>query len=150
MKTLIIYESIHHGNTEKVAKKIAEILEADLKRPHEVVLANLKDYDLIGFGSGIYFWKFHASINKFIDSLSDMSGKKAFIFFTHGSPIPLLYAQKTIKKLKSKNFVITGKFDCIGFDTVGPFKLIGGTGKGRPNEKDLSRAAAFAERLKIA
>ncbi|MBP2031888.1 flavodoxin [Clostridium algifaecis] len=30
MKTLIIYESIHHGNTERIGKKLAEILNADM------------------------------------------------------------------------------------------------------------------------
>ena len=30
MKTLIVYTSIHHQNTEKVAKMMAKELEADL------------------------------------------------------------------------------------------------------------------------
>ena len=33
------YESIHHGNTEKVARAIAEVLGADLKKANEVVEA---------------------------------------------------------------------------------------------------------------
>ena len=36
MKTLIIYESVHHGNTEKIAKAMAGILEADLLKPDEI------------------------------------------------------------------------------------------------------------------
>jgi flavodoxin len=32
MKTLIIYASVHHKNTEKVAKIMAAELEADLTR----------------------------------------------------------------------------------------------------------------------
>jgi len=35
-----------------------------------------------------------------------------------------------------------------GFDTWGPFKLIGGMGKGHPDEQDLNEAAVFAEKLK--
>ncbi|HTX86542.1 MAG TPA: flavodoxin family protein [Candidatus Nanoarchaeia archaeon] len=147
MKTLIIYQSIHHGNTEKIAKKIGEILDADLKKPDEVKPEDLANYDLIGFGSGIYFSKFHASILKFVDSLPVQDGKKAFIFFTHGAPSGGA-GKKFISQLKSKNFSLVGEFGCRGFDTFGPFKIFGGLAKGRPNEKDLSDAAAFAEGLK--
>jgi hypothetical protein len=31
-----------------------------------------------------------------------------------------------------------------GWDTVGPLKWIGGIQKGRPNQRDLEQAAAFA------
>jgi flavodoxin len=150
MKTLIIYQSIHHGNTEKIAKKIAEVLGADLKKPNEVKPEDLANYDLIGFGSGIYFSKFHASMLKFIASLPEMSGKKAFSFCTHGSPLypPGGWNKKTAALLKNKVFNVLGVFQSPGFDTFGPFKLFGGLCKGRPNEKDLANAAKFAEGLK--
>jgi len=61
MKTLIICQSIHHGNTMKVAKVIAEELNADLKKPSEIKLKDLDKYNLIGFGSGIYDGKHHAT-----------------------------------------------------------------------------------------
>ena len=41
-----------------------------------------------------------------------------------------------------------GSFSCRGFDTVGPFGFIGGINRGRPNDHDLDRAAAFAARLR--
>ncbi len=147
METLIIYQSIHHGNTEKIAKKIGEVLEADLKKPNEVKPEDLANYDLIGFGSGIYFGKFHASMLKFVDGLSDAEGKKAFAFFTHGAPGGR-FGKNFSEKLKVKGFSLAGVFQCRGFDTFGPFKIFGGLAKNRPNEKDLADAAAFAERLK--
>jgi Flavodoxins len=101
MKTLIIYQSIHHGNTEKVAKKIAEVLGADLKKPNEVKPEDLADYDLIGFGSGIYYSKFHVTMLKFVDSLPEMSGKKTFIFYTHGAPVGK-FGKKFAEKLTAK------------------------------------------------
>jgi len=147
MRVLIIYQSIHHGNTEKIAKKIGEVLGADLKKPNEVKPEDLANYDLIGFGSGIYMGKFHASMLKFIDTLPELAGKKVFLFCTHGAP-KVNWANAIEEKFKEKNFNLIGKFACRGFDTFGPFKLFGGLAKGRPNEKDLSAATAFAEKLK--
>jgi hypothetical protein len=51
------------------------------------------------------------------------------------------------EKLSEKGFDIIGEFSCRGFDTYGPFKLIGGISKGRPNEKDLQKAGKFAQDL---
>ena len=36
-----------------------------------------------------------------------------------------------------------GKFFCKGYDTYGPFKLVGGIAKGHPDEKDLMAAVEF-------
>lgn len=150
MKTLIIYQSIHHGNTEKIAKKICEVLGADLKKPNEVKPEDLVNYDLIGFGSGIYFTRFHVSILKFIKELPQMPGKKVFTFCTHGSEItpPGGWNKRINALLKEKGFDVLDNFQCQGFDTWGPFKLFGGLCKGRPNENDLAKAAIFAESLK--
>ena len=42
---------------------------------------------------------------------------------------------------------IVGKFSCKGFDTFGPFKLIGGVSKGHSDEKHLVAAVEFYNRL---
>jgi Flavodoxins len=76
MKTLIIYISIHHGNTEKVAKAMTEVLNAKLVKPYEVDTTTLSRYDLIGFGSGIYFGKHHENLLRFVDSLPMQENKK--------------------------------------------------------------------------
>ncbi len=47
------------------------------------------------------------------------------------------------ESIKGKNAEIVGKFTCPGFNTFGPFKLIGGTAKGRPDENDLKDAVEF-------
>lgn len=153
MKTLIIYESIHHGNTEKVAKVIADVLEAKLVKPEELDINTVAEYDLIGFGSGIYVGKHHKDLLNTVDKLSSQKDKKAFIFSTSGAGggKGTDKNHKALKKkLTEKGFTIMGEFSCKGFDTVGPLKLIGGVNKGRPNEDDLSKAANFAGRLKDA
>jgi len=159
MKTLIIYISIHHGNTEKIAKEIAEVLDAKLLKPWEVNVDNLSEYDLIGFGSGIYFGEHHKSLLSLADKLPILKGKKAFIFSTSGVCNKLNYLYNIChrtthfhnplkEKLLKKGFNIVGEFSCRGFDTVWPFKLIGGISKGRPNKEDLGKARKFARSLK--
>ena len=54
MKSVLIVFSYHHKNTEKIAKVMAKILDASIKSPMEINPQELQEYDLIGFGSGIY------------------------------------------------------------------------------------------------
>ena len=69
MKTLIICESVHHGNTKKIADAMAVVLNAEVKKTGEVDVGKLGEYDLIGFGSGIYMGKMHKNLLKLIDNL---------------------------------------------------------------------------------
>ncbi|WP_368488294.1 flavodoxin family protein [Clostridium sp. BJN0013] len=146
MKTLIIYESIHHGNTEKIGKIIGEALNGDIRKINDVNLNALNEYDLIGFGSGIYYGKLHKNILNFIDNLKIMSHKKAFVFSTSGQG-RIKYNKLVEQKLKEKNFEVIGSFTCKGYDTFGPFKLFGGIAKGRPNDNDFKKAKEFAKDL---
>ena len=155
MKVLIIYISIHHGNTEKIAKEIAGVLDAKLLKLGEVNVDNLSDYDLIGFGSGVYFGKHHENLLRFVDRLPILKNKKVFIFSTSGmrngitqQPHGGDFNKPLSEKLLEKGFDIIGEFSCRGFDTVWPFKLIGGISKGRPNKEDLEKARKFARSLK--
>jgi flavodoxin len=65
---LIICQSIHHGNTLKVAKVLAEQLKAEIKKPSEVKSTDIKKYDLIGFGSGMYDRKHHISLFELVNN----------------------------------------------------------------------------------
>jgi len=147
MKTLIIYKSIHHGNTLKIAKVMADVLEAELLDLKDVNIKIIEEYDLIGFGSGIYKARPHAELIKFIGDLSKMKSKKAFVFTTSGMGFSR-YNDFLKNKLKEKYFKIIGEFSCKGFDSWGPFKYIGGIRKGKPDENDLRNAENFAIDLK--
>ncbi len=150
MRALVVYTSIHHGNTKKIAERIASLLKADLLKTEEVTDDILGKYDLIGFGSGIYGFRHHKSLLDLADSLPNQKNKKAFIFFTSGTgDLPFFrYSAALSKMLSNKGFTILGEFSCRGFDTFGPLKFIGGMNKGRPNEKDLEDAEEFAKGLK--
>jgi flavodoxin len=151
MKTLIIYISIHHGNTEKVAKVIANMLDADLLQVEQVDASMLERYDLIGFGSGIYVGKHHKNLLDFADKLPMMRNKKAFIFSTSGLRKMWFihnFDKPLKKKLQGKGFDIIGEFSCRGYDTSQAAMIVGGINRGRPNARDLKQAEDFARGLK--
>ena len=146
MKTVIVYTSVHHQNTEKVAKVMAEALEAELIPVANAKPETLATYDLIGFGSGIYFGKHHKTLLRFVEALPPVTQKKAFVVSTSGDGKMHHTALK--EKLASRGFLVVDEFCCKGWDTVGPLKLFGGINKGRPDENDLAAARDFAQGLK--
>jgi len=151
IKTLIIYTSVHHGNTERVAKVIASVLNADLLQLKQAATSMFEQYDLIGFGSGICFGKHHKNLLNFVNVLPKLKNKKAFIFSTSGlRKIRFVhnFDKPLREKLQLKGFDIIGEFSCRGLDTYRATKLVGGINKGRPNTEDLSQAEDFAESLK--
>jgi flavodoxin len=148
MKTLIICFSYHHKNTAKIALVFASTLNAEIKTPPEVNPNGLSEYDLIGFGSGIYFGKHHKVLLDLADKLPQVTNKKAFIFSTSGQTGKMSkFHQKLREKLQSKGLNIVDEFNCAGFDTYGLMKIVGGLNKGQPNEDDLKQAEVFAQSL---
>lgn len=150
MKSLIVYASFHHKNTEKIAKAIGAVLGAETVDFTEADKKKIMAADLVGFGSGIYYAKFHKGLLSFMKSLPGAGGQKAFVFSTAGirQNIFLNRGHKSAKEiLLKKNFQIIGEFDCLGYDTNGPLKHIGGINRGRPNDEDIKRAEDFAKSL---
>jgi len=130
---------------------MANVLGADLMRVAQVDINMLAEYDLIGFGSGIYFGKYHKGLLELVDKLPGVENKEAFIFSTSGlRKMRFIHDfNKPLKeKLKHKGLNIVGEFSCRGFDTSQAAKIIGGLHKGRPNEEDLKQAENFAKSLK--
>ena len=143
MKKAIIYASVHHGNTEKLVKSIAEECQVDLIDAVKQPDADLSSYDMIGFASGIYFSKFHQSLLGFAEkNLPD--DKKVFLICTYGGSANYKSIEQILDKKRSK---VIGKFGCKGYDTFGPFKLVGGIAKGHPDEEDIKNAVEFVKGL---
>ncbi|MHA2118952.1 MAG: flavodoxin family protein [Candidatus Thorarchaeota archaeon] len=150
MKFLLIVYSYHHNNTEKVAKVFAEVLDAQIKTPDQIDPEGLQEYDLVGFGSGIYGEKHHKFVLDFADKLLQTTDRRAFIFSTSA----IMGADKVAKdhstlreKLQSKGYVIVDEFACRGFNTNSFLRFLGGMNKGRPNAEDLNNAEEFAQKL---
>jgi flavodoxin len=160
MKSLLVVFSYHHKNTEKIAKVIAKVLDATIKIPRQITPEELQEYNLIGFGSGIYSDKHHKALLDLADNLPQVTNKTAFIFSTCGAPIKLLQESAEFtkyvtenhstlrEKLQSKGYIIADEFSCAGFNTNSFLKLIGGINRGRPNAEDLKHAEVFAQNLK--
>ena len=143
MRKAIVYASVHHGNTEKLVKRIAEECRVDLIDAIKQMNVDLNDYDIIGFASGIYYSKFHKSILKFMEkNLAD--NKKVFLICTYGGSANFKSIEQILNK---KHASVVGKFGCKGYDTFGPFKLVGGIAKGHPDEEDMKDAVDFVKRL---
>ena len=160
MKTLIVVNSCHHNNTQKVAEVFAKVLDAQIKTPQQIDPEELQDYDLVGFGSGIDTGKHYKELLDFADRLLQVTDKKAFVFSTSGMPVGISGQQRVeeytskchmaLKEiLQSKGYTIVDEFGCAGFNTNKFLKYFGGLNKGRPNEEDLKHAEAFAEKLKV-
>lgn len=145
-KAVILYYSIHHGNTKKVVEAVSEKLSVDLIRIPAQEPVNLESYDLVGFASGIYMSEFGKPMQRFVQERGDLSGKTCFTLYTCGAPSGELAAEFE-QLLRKKGANVVGGWHCRGFDTYGPFKLIGGLAKGRPNEADLASAVAYMEKL---
>ncbi|OBH14819.1 MULTISPECIES: flavodoxin family protein [unclassified Mycobacterium] len=151
MRALIVCASRSHGNTRLVADRMAGVLDAEVVTPESVDPGTVGDYDLVGFGSGIYYMTMDARLRKLVRRLPAAGHHiAAFTFFTSGArEVPLLGYHRPIRQtLEQKGFDVIGSFSCRGFDTVGPFGFIGGINRGRPDEHDLDRAAAFAARIR--
>ena len=147
MKTAIVYASVHHKNTEKVVKAIAEKHpEIELIDATKTILKDLASYDLIGFASGIFYGKFHKSLLSFITENLPLR-KRVFVMYTCGSDRSETYLKDIKDLIKSKECTLTAAYSCLAYDTFGPFKLIGGLNKGHPNEADLQKAVDFYESL---
>src|SRR5208283_4392398 len=149
MNALIILYSYHHNNTEKIAKVIATSFGAEIKTPEQVDLNGISNFDVVGFGSGVYMGKLGKPVLELADKLPAVKDKKAFIFSTSGraGKNATKFHQSLREKLTSKGFTIAGEFNCGGFDTYGLLKIGGGIQKGRPNEDDLKQAETFAKNI---
>ena len=145
-KAVLFYYSYHHENTKKVAEAIADKCGARLVHVpvHEEV--DLKDYDLVGFASGIYMSEFGKPIRTFAQQMEGLEGKECFTLYTCGAPAGT-FDGAFADMLEKKGAHISGRHHCRGFDTFGPFKLVGGIAKGHPTAAETDAAAAFVAGL---
>lgn len=144
-KNVIIYASTHHGSTRKLVEAIADkydIVQIDATKQQQ---ADLSDYDLIGFASGIDFGRFYESVEQFLEN-NLPEGKRVFFLYTCAKVSNRFTATMKVKALKKKA-IIVGEYGCKGFNTYGPWRLVGGMNKNRPSENEVDEAVRFYESL---
>lgn len=146
MKTAICYASVHHKNTEELVKCMAEAGNIDLIDLQKDPNPDLSKYHLIGFASGAYHRHMHETVENLIRKTAFTSKQHVFTVVTCG--VACTDYAKTVKdELKERNVHIAGCFQCRGYDTYGPFGMIGGIAKNRPNDRDKHRAVNFMSKL---
>ena len=146
MTTAIVYYSQHHGNTKKLLDAIqAADPSVALIDVTTQPTANLSSYDRIGFASGIYFSAFAKQIVAFANARLP-ENKPLFYIYTHGAlKGDFLKAMREIAARKHCEEL--GEYRCQGYDTFGPFKLVGGIAKGHPTEDEVEGAVRFYKGL---
>ena len=145
MTTAIVYYSKHHGNTKKLLDAIAAEEEVTLIDVTENATADLSSYDRIGFASGIYYSNFAKQILSYAEAYLP-ENKDVFYIYTHGAPVGGFL--KGIREIAAKKHSRElGAYHCLGFDTFGPFKLVGGIAKGHPTKEEIAGAVEFYRQL---
>ena len=141
MKPAISYYSRHHRNTRKVLEAMAREGEVDLLDVTTRQAVRLEEYDCIGFASGVYFGKFQESVLAFARQYLPQ-GKPVFFVCTYGGGDGS--STKALSEIAAeKGCPVLGQFGCKGYDTFGPFKLVGGIAKGHPNYDEIRGAVEF-------
>ena len=145
MKSVIVYASTHHGTTKKVVETIAQNCGVELVDATKVHEKDLSEYDLIGFASGIYYGAFAKQVQDFART-SLPENKPVFLIETCGGPRKGYFSAME-KIAEEKHCKVIGEYECLGFDTFGPFKLVGGLQKGHPTQEEIDKAVEFYLRL---
>ena len=140
-KAVIIYASTHHGNTKKLLEAIAgkyDIVQIDATKQQQ---ADLSEYDLIGFASGINFGRFYNSVEQFLEH-NLPEGKKVFFLYTCAK-VNHRFTDKIKVQALEKRAIVLGEYGCRGYNTYGPWKMIGGMNKKHPTEDEIVNAVKF-------
>ena len=123
------------GNTEKLAKAVADTVGAKALPISEAIT---EPVDILFLGNSYYAFSIDPEVRNFVRSL-DSSKVKRIVNF--GSAAML---NSTWKKVKAEADQVGIEMDDREFHCKGEFK---GLHKGRPNESDLKKAAAFARKI---
>lgn len=150
MKTMILYQSKHHGNTKKLVDAICAtdpevqaIDVATVDKDHEEI--DLSEYPLIGIASGIYYGKFDQTLLRIMQK-SVFDGYMVFGLMTYGGKNKW-YTRDLEGIARAQRATYIGTYGACGYDTFGPFKLVGGVMKGHPTAEEVQGAADWYERL---
>ena len=145
MNVAIVYYSQHHGNTKKLLDAIAAHEKVTLINVVENESADLSAFDCIGFASGIYFASFAKQLLTFAQTHLPES-KDVFFLNTCGFESGVYF--EAIRKItRAKKCRELGAYQCLGYDTFGPFKLVGGIAKGHPDENEITACVRFYQAI---
>ena len=145
MKALIICFS-QTGNTWKIAEHIRDgILEifddCKLVSLSETQKEKLKDYDLVGLGCPVFYYKEPFNVRKFMEDLPELENKQWFVFCTHGSVMGLTLISMG-RCLQEKGIDVIGSHHTYADGTL-PFYPYPTVTSGHPDDRELAAAFEF-------
>lgn len=149
MKTAIICFS-QTGNTRKLAEKIRDGIiesaaECDLIPLKDVKVDTLQNYDLLGLGCPVYYYKEPFNVREFMESLPPQTGKHWFVFCSHGAVMGQTLFSMT-ECLTQKGAVVIGSHHCYADATV-PFYPKHTLTSGHPDVTDFEEAFDFGNTI---
>ena len=149
MRTVIVYRSYHHGNTKKLIDAIVaahpEVDLIDVDGLGKKETPDLSGYQLVGYASGIYYGKFDKTVMR-VASETMRDGDFIFTICTYGSK-DNGFSQDIQNLCKLHQAAYVGGYGCNGYDSYGPFKLVGGLQEKHPTDLEIEAAAAFYDAL---
>lgn len=148
MKVLIVYYS-QTGNTQKAAREIRDGFreagaQVTLRFLKNAAFEELQEYDVIGFGSPIWY-EMTPNMRKFVEDMPRLDGKLSFCFNTHGT-LPALYFPLAIPRLQGKGLRVVDWRDWYGDCAIQIFPEPYYT-DGHPDAQDLSEMRSWGKEL---
>lgn len=125
-----------------IAEAMSEVAPVTVADLDDAKYYKLSEYDIVGFGSGIYYGMHDKELLKFVENSLNLISY-TFVFSTSGSKNYDKNNSALINLLKSNNKTVLGSFGCPGLDKFFLFKILGGINKGRPNCDDYDSAQNF-------
>lgn len=149
LKTVILYRSKHHGNTKKLVDAIVEaypeVDTIDIASLGKNEYPDISGYHLIGAASGIYYGQMDKDLKRVLDHVLSPQDQ-VFGLMTFGGKEK--WNGRDLAAVCQVKFAnLQTMYGCVGYDTFGPFRLIGGMNKGRPNAEDIQGAVDFYRHL---
>jgi ferredoxin/flavodoxin len=149
LKAAIVYYSAT-GCTAKIAKAIhrgmKSSMECDLLKVKKADPKKMAQYDVVGIGGPIWFYRDTANLKLFIHKMPDMSGKQSFLFCTHGTE-PKGFFASLWDSMAKKNLNLIGWNDWFG----GVYQVLHAPKPyltdGHPDAIDLEEAEAFGREM---
>jgi flavodoxin/Pyruvate/2-oxoacid:ferredoxin oxidoreductase delta subunit len=146
-KAAVIYFS-QNGTTARVADAIAAGLRSrgylvDLSNLRNGPPGDLRGYDLLGFGSPVYYYRLPFNVADYLQALPRLEGVPAFRFLVHGS-----HAFDAVNSLQHA-LAARGARDVGYFHCFGEAYFLGHLREGylfsadHPSPDELGRATAF-------
>ncbi|MDD3881481.1 MAG: flavodoxin family protein [Eubacteriales bacterium] len=136
MNIKVMYHS-STGNTEKLAKAIADTVNAKAEPIGSSAATISKPIDLLFIGDGTYFGKMHKKTVAYLSQLSPATVKNVAVFSTYGGQDKV--GADISNLLQKRGLTVVGKpFTCKG-------KAWGLINRKHPSKLDLENARAYAK-----